>query len=703
MMTENIHTFEVCWFNSSTQTRGVIQHLALPECIAHRNRPGLLAQLLRHGGGWKRGLSWLLSMRVFMVALAAASTAFGQNLVQNPGFEQGTAYWGVHDGQATLTTTTAFPHSGLSAGLAYNRTGKYGGPQQSLLGRMQPEVAYFCSAWVRLQNGNAQTVKMTFRWQDNSPDDHYSNVVDRVAFSSSWIELSGVFGFSSNGPLTELVLFFEDPPVSVDLLVDDVIVAPVRTPVVELSFPTNGTRWSSESNLLLNATPTVSYGLTVASVEFYESGRLLGRRTNAPYSLVSSNVPAGTYCMTAKVTDSLGQSTVSAPANVVVVSESTPLTFFPDFSVTNGLWLQGESQITSNRLRLTTAHSNRVGAAWLSARQMVRNGFEATFQFQITATNSGGGEGLAFVLQNHDLPLLGGGGSGLGYEGLSNSLAIEFDIRRNSGNADPSGKHISVHCLGTDANTAFEGISMGWTDEIPDFSDGKVHAVTIRYEPGKLMAFADNPADPVLSLGLDLDNALKLDQGMAWVGFTASTSDSYENHDLLMFSFWPDLGPSIQLNAPLEQDVFLAPATIPVLAQSGDIDGQWVWVDFYVDDYYLGSASSPPFGLTWTNVQAGQYQLRAEAIDEFGTTSESNPVNITVEEAPHISRIWGAPGDAWILELNTVPGRSYAVQSSGNLTNWQTTGIVIGAGGLQQWTDPEPRGRARFYRLLLQP
>jgi hypothetical protein len=178
MMTENIHTFEVCRFVGSTQIGGAIQQLTLPECIDDRTQSGILSKLLRRPTGWSGWLSWHEFMWTVVVALTVASTAFGQNLMQNPGFEQGTTSWQVHDNMCQIGTTTTFAHSGQYAGLAYNRAGIWGGPEQSLLGRMQPEVAYFCSAWVRLQNGNAQTVKMTFRWKDSSTSDHYSNVVD---------------------------------------------------------------------------------------------------------------------------------------------------------------------------------------------------------------------------------------------------------------------------------------------------------------------------------------------------------------------------------------------------------------------------------------------------------------------------------------------------------------------------------------------
>ena len=72
-----------------------------------------------------------------------------------------------------------------------------------------------------------------------------------------------------------------------------------------------------------------------------------------------------------------------------------------------------------------------------------------------------GADGFTFVIQNSDSSLFGGGGSsalgstggGLGYAGIPNSLAVEFDTWFNPVLGDPNGNHISVHTAGTLQNT----------------------------------------------------------------------------------------------------------------------------------------------------------------------------------------------------------------------------------------------------------
>ncbi len=487
------------------------------------------------------------------------------------------------------------------------------------------------------------------------------------------------------------------------------VATPNQPPVVALTAPTNGARFLPGTNLVLAATATDSDG-RITGVEFYDGNRLLGRVTGAPYSLVLSNVPAGTYSFTARATDNRRKTTVSAPANIAVAPESAPLVFYPNFSLTGGLAFQGDAAIAANRLRLTPALTNRVGGAWLAAKQPVASGFETMFQFQITEPGGGGAEGLAFVIQNSSASALGETGGGLGYAGIPNSLAVEFDLCQNPGQADPDGNHLGVHSGGHYPNSAFEGAALARARNLPDLSDGNIHTAILRYVPGKLLVFLDNPAVPVLSVALRLEELLDLDAGGAWVGFTAATGQASENHDILMWSFRPELPPSVRLSQPLDNASFFAPAVIRLTAEAGDADGGIVWLDYYANGVFLGSVIAPPFELIWSNAPAGSYQLSAQAIDDFGAAMDSSPVTITVLEPPRIARIVPHPPAMALLEFQTIPGRTYAVEYSADLVNWQTASPVItGQGGLQQWLDVGPPGTGagpldhRFYRLVILP
>jgi hypothetical protein len=172
---------------------------------------------------------------------------------------------------------------------------------------------------------------------------------------------------------------------------------------------------------------------------------------------------------------------------------------------------------------------------------------------QISRTGqAAGGDGFAFVVQNASLRFprglaLGDGGGGIGYNGIANSLAVEFDTLQNPPGefegelGDPNGNHISIQTRGTLPNSAGSTFSLGSTTQgppaIPLLADGNVHTTKVAYVPGTLTIFLDNLTKPVLSVPVDLGTTLSLDNGQAWIGFTAATGGRSQAHDILSFSF----------------------------------------------------------------------------------------------------------------------------------------------------------------------
>ena len=119
------------------------------------------------------------------------------------------------------------------------------------------------------------------------------------------------------------------------------------------------------------------------------------------------------------------------------------------------------------KLRLTPAEQFRRGAAWHRATQRVVDGFEILLSFSVDNAAllcktvrtlvtgvllyeqcvRSGSDGLALLLRNSDGPptALGGGGGSLGYGGLLNTLAIEFDTWHNADMGDDLYyNHVSV-------------------------------------------------------------------------------------------------------------------------------------------------------------------------------------------------------------------------------------------------------------------
>jgi len=216
---------------------------------------------------------------------------------------------------------------------------------------------------------------------------------------------------------------------------------------------------------------------------------------------------------------------------------------FDLFADRAGLELAGDASVGDGRLRLVALDHRSRGAAWPVEKQLVAFGFDTVFTFQ---SNARWGNGLAFVIQNHEAASLGVDGAGIGYgsgyfdeAGIPNSLAVEFDTYSNRECFDPYQDHISVQTNGRGGNSPFHTSSLGSAVSPVDLNDGNVHNVRIRYVPGTLAVFLDHFVSPVLTAPVELSALLDLDRGRAWVGFTSGTADPQQPHDILSWTYEP--------------------------------------------------------------------------------------------------------------------------------------------------------------------
>ncbi|KAL7690720.1 putative concanavalin A-like lectin/glucanase domain superfamily [Plasmopara halstedii] len=240
------------------------------------------------------------------------------------------------------------------------------------------------------------------------------------------------------------------------------------------------------------------------------------------------------------------------------------------------------------RLRLTASQPNQISSVWYAQRLPILQGFETRFTFQITDQsrrcfevkdqNFGlheyrscavhGGDGLAFVLHSHKngTATLAEMGSNMGFSGLENSLAIKFDTWFNDDNVgeDVFYDHVAIYSRGQSSNVELESARIS-AAAVHDLADGKMHVVKIRYyselkleylaffsattnlvkfikdvsegrRVGTLLVFMDEGIEkdiPILAIPINLAATLRLDSDEASIGFTASTSNSWQKHDVL--------------------------------------------------------------------------------------------------------------------------------------------------------------------------
>lgn len=109
----------------------------------------------------------------------------------------------------------------------------------------------------------------------------------------------------------------QSPAVSV------VVNAPNQLPTVSITTPTTGQTWMAPATLSITANASDPEG-RMARVEFFANGTAVGSDTASPYGMTWSNVPAGTYALTAVAYDADGGQRTSAPVTATVTANQPP-------------------------------------------------------------------------------------------------------------------------------------------------------------------------------------------------------------------------------------------------------------------------------------------------------------------------------------------------------------------------------------------
>jgi hypothetical protein len=96
-------------------------------------------------------------------------------------------------------------------------------------------------------------------------------------------------------------------------------------PDVSITSPTTGASFNSPSSIPLTATATDNG--SVSQVAFYSGATMIGSSssgTGGSYSVPWNNPPAGNHRLTARATDNLGATHISAPIFIAVTQPATP-------------------------------------------------------------------------------------------------------------------------------------------------------------------------------------------------------------------------------------------------------------------------------------------------------------------------------------------------------------------------------------------
>jgi len=463
------------------------------------------------------------------------------------------------------------------------------------------------------------------------------------------------------------VIIAEPPPV--------VLVEPVACSVID-----------GPANIIL-AADAESLTSGIAKVDFFNDATLLGTATVPPYAIAWSNVPVGSYTITATATDKLGLTGSSRPASLTVRQPNLP----PVVSVVSPV--SGAVLGLNSPVTLTATASDADGAVsrvdFYVSGTPVGTVLQPPYSASWTPTAPGSYSVTAVATDN-----LGGTMTSSAVPVTVSTLAVALTTPA-AASVFPPPATINLAATASDSQFPVTKVefyagatligaavtapySLSWTNVPVGLYTLTARAtnsqgVTVASPPvavavSTLAVALTAPANGANFIGpatielaaIATDNeaaiakvefyngatllgtATTAPYGFSWTNvpigaytLTARATDALGvvvGSAPVTVSVNPNAPPAVNLSA--SNSTFYAPASITLTATATDNDGSIAKVDFYNGATLIGTATAAPFTFNWTNVPVGSYSLTARATDNLGLITTSNAVGVTVLATP---------------------------------------------------------------------
>jgi regulation of enolase protein 1 (concanavalin A-like superfamily) len=398
-------------------------------------------------------------------------------------------------------------------------------------------------------------------------------------------------------------------------------------PGVTLTSPANGAHYNEPATITFTASASDSDG-TIAQVAFYSGSTLLGTDNTAPFTFSWTNVPAGSYSLTAVATDNGNATATSAPVSVTVGSGTASLPAGWSHQDVGATGAAGGATFANGTFSITGAGADVWGTA-------------DAFQFAYRTLN---GDGSIVARVNSIQNVNAWTKAGVMMRGsLSDSSAQGFMlVAASSAKGSRFQRRTSNGGITTDSTGAFVTAPYwvkleraGNTITASESPDGATWTVV---------------GTDTFAMGSSILVGLAVSSHVTGTNATAT----FDNVTVTAANQPSNTPPTASLTSPANGATYTAPASITVTANASDSDGSIARVDFYAGSSLIGSKTSAPYTVTWNNVAAGTYSLTAVATDNGGAATTTPAVSVTVSEPSSLPAGWshqdvgatGATGNA---------------------------------------------------------
>lgn len=171
------------------------------------------------------------------------------------------------------------------------------------------------------------------------------------------------------------------------------------------------------------------------------------------------------------------------------------------------------------------------GSVWYLNQVNINQAFDLYFRIFLGCRDETGADGMAFVLQQVSTSV-GTGGGGLGYQGITPSLAVEFDTWQNTEVGDPSFDHMAIMRNGVTDHTISSNLAGPVTmlPGAPNVEDCQWHLVRVTWSPltNQLQVYFD--CQLRLTYTGNIRQTIFNNTSNVFWGFTGATGGSRNRH-----------------------------------------------------------------------------------------------------------------------------------------------------------------------------
>ncbi|MGA7317361.1 MAG: chitobiase/beta-hexosaminidase C-terminal domain-containing protein, partial [Silvibacterium sp.] len=281
-------------------------------------------------------------------------------------------------------------------------------------------------------------------------------------------------------------------------------------------LPNNGTYTGPITVSMASATP--------ASSIYYTTD---GSTPTSASTLYSAPITVSGNAVINAIAIAAGYSPSSITTAEYFTPEMVDINFPSGAFTANGLTLNGGANVTGNILQLTDGGTGETRSVWFSAEVPVSS-FTTDFTFQLLNPAA---DGFTFTIQNVGTRALGGPGGSLGYQGISKSVAVKFDLYNNNGEGPNS---TGLYKNGAAPTTP----AIDLTPSGINLHSGDVMHARLFYDGTALvMTLTDTQTNASVTESFAVNIPGIVGGNSAYVGFTAGTGGVAATQNILSWSY----------------------------------------------------------------------------------------------------------------------------------------------------------------------